>query len=90
MYFIGMILLTVAAIQYGFVPPIVDLTETHVFHQEWPPHARFHMMWLLTAGSMARWLWTTENSRKLTQTPSPPVSKIGGNAYKVAQRSNPL
>jgi len=44
------ILLTIAAIQYGFVPPVVDFTETHVFHSDWPPHARFHLVWLLTLG----------------------------------------
>ncbi|PCJ71128.1 MAG: hypothetical protein COA62_00425 [Rhodobiaceae bacterium] len=46
------ILLTVAAIQYGAVPLIVDLTESHVFHPDWPPHARFHMVWLLGVGAL--------------------------------------
>lgn len=45
------VLLTVAAIQYGLVPPIVDFTETHVFHPDWPPHSRFHLVWLLTLGA---------------------------------------
>ncbi len=48
---IARILLTIAAIQYGFVPPIVDLSDSHVFHIGWPPHARFHMVWLLCMGS---------------------------------------
>lgn len=46
------ILLTIAALQYGIVPPIVDLTESHVFHAAWPPHARFHMVWLLVITSL--------------------------------------
>ncbi|PHR61252.1 MAG: hypothetical protein COA43_04555 [Robiginitomaculum sp.] len=45
------ILLTIAAIQYGVIPVVIDLTNTHVFHSDWPPHARFHMVWLLIVGS---------------------------------------
>jgi hypothetical protein len=36
---------------YGVLPPIVDLTETHVFHPNWTGHARFHMVWLLFVNS---------------------------------------
>jgi hypothetical protein len=32
---------------YGIIPLLVDLTETHAFHPDWPAHARFHMVWLL-------------------------------------------
>ena len=46
------ILLTLSAIQFGFVPPFVDFTESHVFHPEWPPHARFHLVWLLASGAL--------------------------------------
>ena len=48
---IVMILLLIATIQYSFMPPIIDLTEFHVFHSDWPPHARFHMVWLLVVGT---------------------------------------
>jgi MFS family permease len=41
------LLLTVGTVMYSFVPLVVDLTETHVFHPDWPGHARFHMVWLL-------------------------------------------
>jgi hypothetical protein len=44
-------LLIISALIYGVVPPIVDLTETHVFHPDWTPHARFHMVWLLAVNS---------------------------------------
>lgn len=42
------ILITIATFVYGFVPWLVDLTETHVFHPDWTPHARFHMVWLIS------------------------------------------
>ena len=45
------VLLLVAAAIYGIIPPIVDLSETHAFHPAWPPHARFHMVWLLGTNS---------------------------------------
>ena len=48
---LAQILLTVAAIQYGFMPPIADFTESHVFHEAWPPHARLHLVWLLAIGT---------------------------------------
>ena len=44
-------LLLVAAAIYGIIPPIVDLGESHTFHPSWPPHARFHMVWLLGTNS---------------------------------------
>jgi hypothetical protein len=43
----GRIIMTIATMMYGIVPPLVDLTETHVFHPDWTPHARMHMVWLL-------------------------------------------
>ena len=45
------VLLLVAAAIYGIIPPIVDLGESHTFHPSWPPHARFHMVWLLGTNS---------------------------------------
>ena len=50
MNLLAKILLSIAAIQFGFIPAFVDFTETHVFHPDWPPHARFHLVWLLTSG----------------------------------------
>ena len=44
---VGRLLMTVATLMYSLVPVVVDFTETHVFHPDWPPHARFHMVWLL-------------------------------------------
>lgn len=47
----GRVLMTVATLIYGVIPPFVDLTETHVFHPEWTPHSRMHMVWLLGTNS---------------------------------------
>lgn len=46
-FMLGRIIMTVATLMYGVIPPLVDLTETHVFHPDWTPHARMHMVWLL-------------------------------------------
>lgn len=43
----GRVVMTVATLMYGVIPPVVDLTESHVFHPDWTPHARMHMVWLL-------------------------------------------
>lgn len=48
---IGRILMTAATLIYGIIPPVVDLTETHVFHPDWTPHSRMHMVWLLGTNS---------------------------------------
>lgn len=48
---VARILLTLAAIQWGLIPLMVDLTETHVFKPDWPPHARLHAVWLLATGA---------------------------------------
>ena len=47
----GRILMTLATLMYGLIPPFVDLTETHVFHPDWVAHARMHMVWLLGTNS---------------------------------------
>ncbi len=44
-------LITVATVVYGFIPPLVDLTATHVFHPDWMPHARLHAVWQLATNS---------------------------------------
>ena len=59
---LGRGLMSVATLMYGVVPLVVDLTETHVFHPDWPAHARFHMVWLLaqltlTAGLALVLIW---------------------------------
>lgn len=40
--------MTLALAVFTFLPPLADLaTDTHVFHPDWPPHARLHTVWLL-------------------------------------------
>ena len=51
MILVAKTLLTIAAIQYGIMPLIADFSETHIFHPDWTPHARFHLVWLLALGS---------------------------------------
>ncbi len=41
---IGKILMTVATIMYGFVPPFVDFNRTHATNPTWVGHARFHIV----------------------------------------------
>jgi hypothetical protein len=50
-FVIGRVLMTVATLMYGLIPPFVDLTETHVLHPDWTPHSRMHMVWLLGTNS---------------------------------------
>ena len=39
---IGRALISAAAIQTAVVPILADWNETHVFSDQWSPHARFH------------------------------------------------
>ena len=48
---ISRVLITIATLVYGVIPVLVDISETHAFHPDWPPHARFHMVWLLGTNS---------------------------------------
>ena len=48
---ISRILITIATLVYGVIPLLVDLSDTHAFHPDWPAHARFHMVWLLGTNS---------------------------------------
>ncbi len=45
------VLITIATLVYGVIPLLVDISDTHAFHPDWPPHARFHMVWLLGTNS---------------------------------------
>ena len=65
---ISRVLITIATLVYGVIPVLVDISETHAFHPDWPPHARFHMVWLLGTNStlavLALYLmWTGDTDR---------------------------
>lgn len=53
---LGQAIMTVATLVYGLGPLIIDLTATHVFHPEWTPHARMHMVWLLGINTLIAFL----------------------------------
>jgi len=44
--------LTLTAVIYGLIPLIVDISPTHILHPAWSPHARFHVMWQISVGTM--------------------------------------
>jgi hypothetical protein len=45
-------LLTLAAVVYAVIPPIVDSNATHILNPEWTAHARFHTVWQFSVNSM--------------------------------------
>lgn len=45
------ILLTLTAIQFGIIPLFADINASHLFHEGWLPHARFHTAWAITVGA---------------------------------------
>ena len=45
-------LLTLTALVYAVVPPIVDSNPTHILNPEWTAHARFHTVWQVSVNSM--------------------------------------
>lgn len=41
---LGLILMSVAVLQYGVVPLFADLNATHALNPRWTKHARFHVV----------------------------------------------
>jgi len=54
------IIVTIATLLYGIGPLVADLNATHVFHPDWTPHSRLHMVWLLgtntSIAALSLWL----------------------------------
>ena len=48
---VAKMLITIATLIYGIVPVIADVNHTHIMHSDWPAHARFHTVWLITTNS---------------------------------------
>ncbi len=59
------ILVTIVSLVYGVLPLLADLSPTHVLHPDWPPHARFHTVWLLATNTSVAGcaLWLLWRSR---------------------------
>lgn len=48
---LGRALMIFAAFTYGVLPAIIDTFDPHhLRNPDWPPHARLHLMWLISAG----------------------------------------
>jgi len=56
---LGRLLLSLAIISVAMAPLTADLNETHIFNEEWPPHARFHtaVLMFLSIGLSLIGLW---------------------------------
>ena len=54
------LLISVGALFYILVIPLLEWNHSHVFNPQWPPHARFHEVWQLfthiTLGMIVLWL----------------------------------
>ncbi len=62
------ILLTLTAIQFGIIPLFADINASHLFHEGWLPHARFHTAWAITVGAcfaiyVLLLIWTPSDNR---------------------------
>jgi hypothetical protein len=60
--------LTLGALIYGAVVPLLELNETHVWDPAWVPHARLHEVWqLITNSGFALlslwWIWLERRTR---------------------------
>lgn len=43
------LLITFGVLFYLVVIPVLEWNQSHVFNEQWPPHARFHEVWQLTS-----------------------------------------
>ncbi len=65
---VARVALTLGALIYGAVVPVLELNETHVWDPAWVPHARLHEVWQLITNSgfallALRWIWIERRTR---------------------------
>ena len=44
---IAKMLITISALFFVVVIPVLEINSSHVFNETWPAHARFHEVWQL-------------------------------------------
>jgi uncharacterized membrane protein len=42
------VLATIGLLIFGALIPVLEISDTHVFNETWPPHARLHEVWQLS------------------------------------------
>jgi hypothetical protein len=67
---LGRVLVSLGTVIAGFVPLNADLSPSHVFNPEWPAHAKFHEVWLLSTGGLLAlvalyFIWLYRSSPRL-------------------------
>lgn len=48
---IAKVLVTVGALTYGLLVPVMEINSTHLFNPDWTPHARLHEAWQLATNT---------------------------------------
>lgn len=65
---IAKVFVTIGALTYGLLVPVLEINSTHLFNPDWTPHARLHEAWQLATNTglalFCLWLaWFRNNVR---------------------------